>query len=70
MSAGDRVSREARLVDLARVRSALARLDGIARAHPELLGPPSPRNAAAWEAELRGADSHVDTEQEEDETCP
>lgn len=53
MSRGDRGHGSNRPVDLPRLREALARLDGIALAHPELLGPPSAANVAGWRAFLR-----------------
>jgi hypothetical protein len=42
-----------RTVDLDAVRSSRKRLRQLARAHPELTGPPGPTNRAAWEAVLR-----------------
>lgn len=40
------------VIDLPRVRAALAELDRLIEAHPELCGKPSADNRAAWVAEL------------------
>lgn len=40
------------VVDLPRVRAALAELDRLALAHPELCGQRGPGNVAGWRAEL------------------
>lgn len=41
-----------RLVDLAQVRAARARLDAVVREHPECQGPKGPQNVRGWEAAL------------------
>jgi len=42
-----------RPIDLREVRDSRRRLRELAKAHPELTGPSSPRNRAGWEAALR-----------------
>lgn len=41
-----------RAIDLAAVRRSRARLDSIARAHPEIVQDPDPKNREAWEITL------------------
>lgn len=50
---------DGKVTDLAAVRASLARLDGIARDHPELLGPADPESADRWEALLRDLEEQM-----------
>ena len=46
------MKQKGRAIDLAAVRQSRARLDAIARAHPEMVQAPDPENRKAWEATL------------------